>query len=60
MTNKLTHYCSRCKEKAPLNEWQYVPSFHSWKHVKVIQEMNAAGVLVESICAWIERVTAKV
>lgn len=60
MTNKLTHYCSRCKENTPLNEWKYIPSFHSWKHVKVIQVTNAAGVLVESTCGWVEKVPAKV
>ncbi len=56
-----THYCSRCDDHAPLDEWSYDPERNRWSHIRQLQGVtDKDGNPVDMECGWSEKVPRKV
>ncbi len=59
--NKVTHYCSRCEEHCPLDEWTYEPGPHRWRHTRQLYgATDADGNPTDMECGWTEKVPRRV
>ncbi len=60
-SHKVTHYCSRCEEHAPLDEWSYDGKTHSWRHTRSLYgATDVDGNPIDMECGWTERVPRQV
>lgn len=47
------HFCSRCKEARPTEEWTYVPAHHAWRHDRMLRDLLDGSL---HRCNWLEHI----
>ncbi len=58
---KVTHYCSRCKDHCPLDEWTYESGPNRWRHTRQLYgATDVDGNPIDTECGWTEKVPRRV